>query len=336
MSISSLAAGTPAEITGLAEKVSAMTTKSNKPFVKLTIRDLTGSVDCVVWDCDLAHFPWLKDGAVVFAGGAVSTYQDKLQMSLDRIEQGQGSADDFAKRTKFDVETMWNDVTALIANMTEPLTKYVAEEIWMGHAGMIEALKKAPAARGVHNAWYSGLLEHVWSLTRLALTVVPHYQKNYCEKISLDKVIFGLMLHDAGKVIEYDYSNPAFNYTPLGCLTNHMVLGPAWVYEAANKWIKLPSGPNGQPESLMSQETFKLERAHLMHVLAAHHGLVEWGSPVKPSTIEAILVHHLDNLDSKVMHAMDYALGKPGPIKGFSERSYIEKVNYMQYGMGPF
>ena len=69
-----------------------------------------------------------------------------------------------------------------------------------------------------------------------------------------------------------------------------------------------------------------------MHLLAAHHGCLEWGSPVKPVTVEAIMVHHLDNLDSKVTHALELSMGNEGPIPGFSEKSWIERTYYKLNG----
>lgn len=321
MSLKDLAEGANVEgVEGLVEKVEGGTTKGGKPFIRLTLRDESGSLPGVMWDASAE--PWLKEGAVVKVSAKVGSYQGALQLNYDSISPSDKAPGLFAKRTKFDVEEMWGYLVEKVNSFKEPLTKYVAEEILLKHAEVIEALKKAPAAKGVHNAWLGGLLEHVWSLVQMGEFIVAHYQKHYCPQISRDKVLFGLMIHDAGKIVEYDFSTPALAYTGLGTLANHMVLGPAWVFEAANRWPGRTS---------MATEAFKLERAQLMHVLAAHHGQIEWGSPVRPATIEAILVHHLDNTDGKVLHALDYVLGKPGTMAGFSEKSYIEKVCYMQY-----
>jgi 3'-5' exoribonuclease len=133
----------------------------------------------------------------------------------------------------------------------------------------------------------------------------------------MDKVLFGLIFHDAGKMHEYDPASPTFDVSLIGYLTPHIVLGPAWVYEAARQ---LP------PELAAN----RLEIAHLMHLLAAHHGQEEWGSPVRPASLEALIVHHLDNLDSKVMHALELATHKPGPVQGMSERSFAERTPYLK------
>lgn len=310
----------------LLEKASVMQTKKGSNFLKFSVRDQTGSIDGVLWN----YSGKLQEGSVVSLDGRVSSYEGKLQLTASRIDlSGDGSSPDkFARWTTFNVDSMWSDLVNKVESFTEPLTKFVAEELLLKHAVVAEAFRKAPAAKTVHNNWYGGLLEHVWSLCQIAEPVVSHYQKNYLAKISKDKVLFGLMLHDAGKVVEYDYNNPAFSFTGVGTMTPHIVLGPAWVYEQANKWWL---GLHREPNPPLTPERFRIERAHLMHVLAAHHGQIEWGSPVKPCSIEAILVHHLDNLDSKVLHAWDYVAHKDGPISGFSQMSAIERVPYYNY-----
>lgn len=335
MEIKDLVQGQSVEgMAGLVKKASIAETKAGKPFLRLEIMDKTGSIEGVLWDYDAENFRWLKEAAVVSVNADVGTYNGALQLKYAAILHAPSvSPDSFAKTTRFDVEEMWAKLVDTIGTFEEPLTKFVAEEILTKHGEVVAALKRAPAARGVHNAWYGGLLEHIWSLCQIAEPVIKHYKAHYFPKLSRDKVLFGLMLHDAGKIVEYDYSNPAFLHTGLGILANHMVLGPAWVYEACGKWLaKHETAGDGKVWSAMSAKDFKMERAQLMHVLAAHHGKVEWGSPVKPATVEAVLVHFLDNLDSRMLHAYDYVVtGKPGGTAGFSERSWVEGVNYLQH-----
>jgi len=340
--LSSLNVGDNFDLEVLVEKASVANTKSGKPYLRVTVRTSNSSLDGVLWNFNTEL--QVKPGIVARISGKVDAYNGAKQLNLDGINLNTNTKPDaFARWTHMSVEEIWGDLVAKVGQFTEPLTKYVTEELLLNQAAMVEAFKKAPAARSVHNNWYGGLLEHVWSLCQLADFVVPHYQKNYLQEISKDKVMFGLMVHDAGKVIEYDYRDPTFKFTAIGHFTNHMVLGPAWVYEQANKWwntataggpltsdgtITLIDYPN---KNLMSHEKFKLERAHLMHVLAAHHGQIIWGSPVAPASIEAIIVHHLDNLDAKVLHAYDFVKNKPGDVEGFSEQSYIEKARFYNY-----
>lgn len=303
----------------LVEKRNDSTAKNGKPYLNLTLRDKTGAIGAKLWDNLDALSQLFAEGHVVTVWGRIEEFNGVLQLNIADASPSTRDTSEFCRSTEFPIDQMWGDLVEVVGKMKEPLTKFVCEEILL-QTQFMNAFKKAPAARGMHNAWFGGLLEHVHSLCLIADPIITHYQKRYCEKISRDKVMFGLIMHDAGKIIEYDYNTPAFKSTPIGQLTNHIVLGPAWVYSTAERW----SGKATDPK-------FKMERAHLMHLIAAHHGIEEWGSPLRPATLEAILVHHLDNLDAKMLHAIDFVKGKPGPIAGFSERSFADKVHYLQY-----
>jgi len=304
----------------LVEKKQDGIAKNGKPYANVTLRDKTGSISGKIWEDVLVRCQTsaLQEGNVISVSGAIEEYNSSLQFRITDFAGSFTSPDEFMKKSTFSIDEMWSHVVELIGTMKEPLTKYICEELILNEQFSV-AYKAAPAAKAVHNAWVGGLLEHVHSLCTIAEPVIRHYQTRYCEKISRDKVLFGIMIHDAGKIIEYGEA-PAFNYTTVGKFVNHMVLGPAWVYEIANRF------PN-------KGENFKIERANLMHILAAHHGKIEWGSPVKPSSLEAILVHHLDNLDSKMLHALDFVKGKPGKIPGFSETSRFELTEFWNYSL---
>lgn len=304
------------------------TTARGKQYCKLKVRDSSGEVGGNAWDFNDKgpSFHQFGVGSVIEITASVETYNGNLQISVRGTAASDAPIEHFGRKTRFDVEEMWGKVADIVASFNEPLTKFVAEELLLNNEAVKRMYQKAPAAKGVHNAWYGGLLEHVWSLCTIAEPLIQHYKSRYQPSLSRDKVLFGLIFHDAGKMMEYDANNPAFPITPIGLLTNHIVLGPAWVYEKANKymdrWLSAPFGTG---------EDFKMERAQLMHVLAAHHGKHDWGSPVVPHTLEAVLVHHLDNLDSKMMHAVELVEGPEGPAAGFSQRSYFEKASFYQY-----
>lgn len=317
---------TPVEgVIVLIEKRQEALTKAGKPFLTLNVRDKTSSMSAKIWDYDSSKHGKLLEGSVATIWATVDEFAGSLQLNIKQIEDSLEDPTQFYKSTRFKVDDMWNDLVNVVSTFKEPLTKYVTEEILIKQAYFVEAFKKAPAAKTVHNAWFGGLLEHVHSLVTIAEPIIAHYSKRYNKPISRDKVLFGLIMHDAGKILEYDYSSPAFNLTPIGLLTPHIVIGPAWVYEKANLFYQTALTLGQSPA------VFKFERAHLMHILAAHHGTQEWGSPVSPASIEAVLVHQLDMIDSKTLHAIELIEGKDGPVKGFSERSYFEKSSYMKY-----
>ena len=315
------------DVTGLEVLLTSaqkMTTKTGKPYMRLAVRDTSGELQGVMWDVETHLSPVilgkLPIGKTVAIAGSVTEYAGKSQLNLTSLMLSDTDPKKFAKCTTYNVDDMWNSLVALVDNFKEPVTRFVAKSL-LETATLEEVFKIAPAATGVHNNWYGGLLEHVYSLCCAAGPIISHYKTNYFPNLSSDKVYFGLIFHDAGKVVEYDSDSPAFPKTGLGILTNHIVLGPAWVFEKANQ---LPMKP----------ANFKEERAHLMHLLAAHHGRIDWGSPVVPATAEAIMVHHLDNLDSKMLHAFGLIKEQAGDIEGFSARSRYEGTPYLLKSVG--
>jgi 3'-5' exoribonuclease len=312
----------------LIEKLSVAKTKKGKEYLSLTVRDKSTSLDAKLWDYDRSKHGDLNVGGVANIWATVDEWNGAMQLNIKDIEASLEDPMIFAKSTEFNVEEMWTKLLKIVGTFEEPLTKYVTEEILLAIA---EPFQKAPAAKTVHNAWFGGLLEHVFHMCEMAEPIIAHYQKNYVKQLSRDKVLFGLMIHDAGKVVEYEVNNPSFNLTSVGLFTNHIILGPAWVHEKANVYRNRSIGGGG---ATMKSEEFKMERAHLMHILASHHGRVDWGSPLVPASLEAILVHHIDNLDASAMHAIDYIKGPEGSVKGFSDRSYFAESAIYQYNRG--
>jgi len=155
-----------------------------------------------------------------------------------------------------------------------------------------ERYKLAPAAMSYHHAYLGGLLEHVCSLVELGDVVCDHYPT-----LRRDLVLAGLVLHDLGKIAELNFSR-GFRYTTRGQLVGHMAIALEIVQE---KIRALPDFP----VSLKDQ---------LEHIILSHHGKLEFGSPKEPLFPEALVVHYLDDLDSK-LEAMraQYAADKERP-----------------------
>lgn len=308
------------------ENCSVMETKTGKSYLNMTVRTKgKESINGKIWDYKPEHFGFVKAGVVLDCNFAVTTYNNQLQITISGASTSSVSLSEFQKTTQFDVSEMWDDIIDIIEDIKEPLTKRVAQQILTKTLWVMDGIKIAPAAKGMHNAWIGGLLEHIHTLCNLASPVVDYYKSRYGMPISKDKVMFGLILHDLGKIMEYKYDTPAFDMTGVGLLTNHLVIGPAMVYEECNK-----NQENLTQDSVLfaTKEEFVLERSLLMHVVAAHHGTLEWGSPVTPCTLEAVIVHHFDNLDAQVMHAYDFVTGEMGPIPGFSKKSWMGRYYY--------
>jgi putative nucleotidyltransferase with HDIG domain len=150
-------------------------------------------------------------------------------------------------------------------------------------------LKRAPAAKGFHHAYLGGLLEHTLSMVRILDFLASHYPT-----ASRDMLIAGGILHDIGKIEEFSYDR-AIDYSTPGRLLGHIYLG----VEMLDRKI---AAIEGFPEGLALE---------LKHVVLAHHGELDFGSPKRPKTVEALIVHFVDDLDAKVIAFREF-IGNSG------------------------
>ena len=166
----------------------------------------------------------------------------------------------------------------------QPQLRQLVEDV-LGQ--QLALFKKMPAAQGIHHSYTGGLLEHVWSMTRVASFLADHYAKYYDQlnpPFNRGVVIAATILHDIGKLRELEYHPVETKYTKEGYLIGHILMGRDMIREAAARIDGFPA------ETLMLLE----------HAILAHHGRREFGSPVLPQTMEALLVSFIDELDAKM------------------------------------
>lgn len=212
-------------------------------------------------------------------------YQGSLQLIIEAlrpVRESEVDPADFLPRTEKDIDGMFAAVCEILATVTEPdLVRLV--RAFLADEKLMELFRQAPAAQGLHHAYIGGLLEHTLSVLELAQKVLGHYPH-----IDGDMVLAGLFLHDIGKTTELVY-DVSFRYSDEGRLVSHVVKGAMLVQQKVDQ-LTAETG-----------EAFPgLVCDCLMHIILSHHGTREFGSPVLPATPEAFMVHHLDNLDSKV------------------------------------
>jgi 3'-5' exoribonuclease len=301
---------------------SISTAKTGSAFATINLRDGSTSLKGMKWSYKAEKYDELLTlGSVVKVSGKTKLYNGAISIEFDTLEVSEKSPDDFIRKTRFDVAKMYGDIMAIINTFTEPLPAYVADYLLTTYK---DEFCKAPAATNMHQPWVGGLLEHTHSMLSIALPIVAHYQSKYDstkQHFSRDKVLFGIIIHDLGKIFEYDVNSPTFQKTLLGKLENHIVKCPILIHEAAMKWY---SSADTDPDF-----NFELEKAHLIHLVATHHGQLEYGSPMLPSTLEAILLHQIDMIDSRFMHALELIEGKEGS-EGFSDYSTLQKTAYLR------
>lgn len=287
---------------------------TGKPYLSLQLGDQTGVVDARVWE-GVEQLPPFEVNDVVRVHGRTQSYRNRLQLSVrsvDPVPPSEVDAGSFLPRTAYNVEEMFTELTAMVAGMRQPQLKALLESV-LGDQEIAGRFKRAPAAKTLHHACIGGLLEHVLSVARLSGRMADHYPA-----VNRDLLLAGVVLHDIGKIYELSYDR-SFQYTTPGKLVGHISLGVELVRE---KIRGLPAFP----------AELKLLVEHL---ILSHHGHLEFGSPVLPAFPEALLLHYLDDLDSKMesMRATPVAKGDEWTTRCLSlERSLLRVDRFWKDG----
>jgi 3'-5' exoribonuclease len=255
-------------------------TREGKPFLRLELGDRSGTIEARLWEnADQACTAFERDD-IVKVQGRVENYRSKTQLAVDRIRRAEPSEFDLADyfpHTDEDVEQLYARLLAHAATLANPWLRQLVATI-IQDPEIVPRLKRAPAAKAMHHAFLGGLLEHVVSLCDLCPLVAAHYKE-----LDGDLLLAGAILHDIGKLDELSCER-SIQYTTEGQLLGHIVLELEMV-------TKKMDGIDGFPADL---------KLLVKHLLISHHGEYEFGSPKLPSFREALVLHHLDNLDSKM------------------------------------
>jgi 3'-5' exoribonuclease len=274
--------------------------RSGKSWLELALRDRTGSIPAKMWDNFEALAKTFEADDVVQIRGRVKLYNGQKEMTLEQIVPAamrDYDLSDFLAHTKCDVEKLYADLGTAVAGVRDPWIKRLLESV-VNDPAIVPKLKRAPAAMGMHHAFVGGLLEHTVSLIGLGRSVAAHYPE-----LDADVLLAGIVLHDIGKIDELSYER-ATNYTTAGRLLGHITIGTLLVRE---KIKAIPGFP--EPLAILIE-----------HLILSHHGTYEFGSPSLPQTREAIALHFLDDMDSK-MAAMRTTLEGSSGNEVWTERN---------------
>lgn len=284
----------------LLQDVVRRTTRDGRRYLLCTYGDRTGHASGVFWDVPDDVESWVRAGLPLLVSGRVTEYRSTLQINTSHLARWQQPDMTLflpaSKRSRSEMEA---ELLGYIDQLDSPWQELVSDVLL--EPDFYLRFLDAPAARSMHHAYVGGLLEHTLSMARLSLMLSNHYP--YVNK---DLLLAGSLLHDAGKAIEYDISN-GFSFSDDGRLVGHIVRAITLVECAAARRDDI------DPAALR----------HLIHLLASHHGTQEWGSPVVPKTIEAVLLHQLDLLDSRVQGFFDHLEADNG------EESWSVKPSHM-------
>jgi 3'-5' exoribonuclease len=254
--------------------------RNGDPFINLVLADKTGRVKGVAWDQVERILEAAAVGDVVQVGGVVTEYRSEIQVvvkSLTPVALDAVDPADFLPVTDRDIDSMFESLVRLTTGMQSDDLRQLLEAFWADE-DFVGRFKKAPAAKHMHHAYIGGLLEHCLSMASLADKVGRHYAG-----IDRDLLMAGAVLHDIGKIREFDYA-VRIDYSDEGRFISHIVIGVEML-----------------DEKLRALASFSDERARLLkHMIVSHHGTREFGSPEPPKTIEAMLLNYIDEIDSKV------------------------------------
>lgn len=263
-------------------------------YLALVLADRTGQFDARMWEEFADVLGSCSEGCYVKVQGQVARYQGKFQITLTRMRAA--AADevetaDFVPTTRFDVAAMDAELRGYVqAFENHWLRRLVLSFLDDPEVG--PSFRTAPAAKRLHHAWIGGLMEHVLHLVRICRAAAPFYPE-----VNPDLLVSGAILHDIGKIRELSWGTD-FRYTLEGQLIGHISIGQRMLAdritalnaEAAAQAAKDGTVPDVFPEPL---------RLLLEHLLLAHHGKLEFGSPKLPMTPEALLLSTLDDLEAK-------------------------------------
>jgi 3'-5' exoribonuclease len=270
--------------------------KTGKAYLNLRLMDSTGEVEARVWDNAeaLAKSFDLDDIVKVRAFGV--SYQGRIQLNVADIyalKEDEYSLLDYLPASKRDPEEMIVALDAVIERMEDIHMRALLKSIF-SDSEIRNRYKHAPAAKAMHHPYLGGLVEHVLSICSLVDVIAAHYTKEYATPVHKDLLMAGAILHDIGKIYELEYSR-SFGYTDAGRLIGHITIGVEMVDA---KIRQLDSFPDDLA-------------MHLKHLLLSHHTLLEFGSPKRPKTLEAVLLGFLDDMDAKVNSVMSIMEATP-------------------------
>ena len=295
--------------------------KSGELYLSLMLGDRTGELDAKMWDNVAEVIDAFDRDDFVKVKGLIQVFHNRPQLTIHKVRRMDDREIDFTDyfpSSKRDPGEMWSELCGIVAKVDDPHLKRLLEA-FLGDEEIAVRYRRAPAAKQIHHAYLGGLLEHVLSLCALARLTAQHYPTVDC-----DLLLAGVVLHDIGKIYELNYER-GFSYSSEGQLLGHISIALRML---ADKIAGLP----GFPREL---------RALVEHMILSHHGQLEFGSPKLPQFPEALLLHYIDDMDSK-MECMRALIANDRQVEGcfttYSpalERPALKKSRYLNPQPGP-
>lgn len=264
--------------------------RQGNPYLLIQLGDRTGVVSGMKWNANQATYDAFQKSDFVRVQAAAQIHQGLMQLivhRIDAVDPTQVDPADFESLDRNHAQQQWNQLGSLLESIEHPQIRALVMAFW-NDPQLQEKYQRAPAGIKAHHSHAGGLLDHVLQLTRLADAASRLYPR-----IDRSLLLAGVFLHDIGKLEELAFDGE-LTYSDPGQLLGHLVQGVQMVDRRIADLEK--SSGEVFPDQL---------RWRLQHMVVSHHGQLEHGSPKVPMTMEAILLHHLDDLDAKLQAAME-------------------------------
>ena len=253
--------------------------KDGKSYLNVILADKTGEIEARKWQGAELTAQRINAGDIAIVSGKVNLFQGRIQLiiqEISKMDESQFNRDDYIQKAGGAPEKMYLELLDIVNSLEEVYIRDLLLAV-LNDFEISRRLKIWQAGKNIHHAYQSGLLEHILSCTKLAVTLSPHY------KVNRSYVVAGCVLHDLCKIYELT-EGPVVEYTDEGKLVGHLVKGLEILDHFSSKIKNFPNSV----------------KMHIKHILLSHHGEYEYGSPKTPSTSEAFLMHLIDLMDSKM------------------------------------
>ncbi len=269
--------------------------KTGEPYLALTLGDRSGQLEAKMWDNVEEVLDAFEQDDFLKIKGLINKYKQRFQLTIHKLRKlGESEIEfaDYLPKTTKDIEGLWQTLADFVATFQNPQLKALVQ-VFMADPEIAAAYRNAPAAKTLHHAYIGGLLDHVVSLFRSCDLMCQNYPQ-----INRDLLLTGAFFHDIGKIHELTFRR-SFSYTTKGQLLGHMII------ELEMVQAKLALIPDF-PDELKTM---------VEHLIISHHGEYQFGSPKLPMFPEALVLHYLDDLDSK-MEAMRAQFAREAAVDG--------------------
>ena len=290
--ISEIKEGDPVDGLFMVDNCSKRISKNNRPYLKFHLSDMSGSIEAVAWDEAIEKNPdasKVNSGDYISLSGksSINRYTNKVEISISSLKIMSDAEVDpahFLPSSDKDIDKLKKELLDLVDKVSDGDYKRVLK-ILFDDQEFFNEFAAAPAAKNYHHAYLGGLLEHSVSVAALGILLCSFY-----EDVDESLLITGAILHDIGKIKEFDYSK-RIDYSTEGRLKGHIVIGNEIAEKAMDTVQDFP----------------REKRNALSHLILSHQGELEFGAAVRPKTMEAVILSIIDNVDAKINGFMEIA-----------------------------